>query len=125
PERNGRAGQQHDQGDDKNDAALDGRAHGASPSACWAWARAASSAVSLGLRPNGGWRPVTRLMRSTTYWSVTRPSPIGIVPYGIQSRARHMLSDTQPSVHASCQKLKVSTVTRAQNAIDIRMDASA
>jgi len=52
---------------------------------------------------------------STMYCSVRSPSPIGIDAYGIQSRARHIVSDTHLLSHASFQNRNVVTVITAQN----------
>src|SRR5438067_12466644 len=56
---------------------------------------------------------------SATYCRDKRPRPIGIEEYGIQRRARHMVSETQCWSHASFQKLKVSTASVTANASEI------
>jgi hypothetical protein len=70
--------QQHQQRNDEDERPLKSWAHGASPNASRAWARAKSSALTFSDSPNGEVRPVTREINSTRYCNVSRPRPTGI-----------------------------------------------
>ena len=69
--------------------------------------------------PKGGSRPVTRQYSSTTYCNVRMMRPIGIAAYGIHNRARHTVSESHRSLHASCQYDALSTTMTTQKLIAI------
>src|SRR6185295_850191 len=125
PESDWRAREQDDQSYDEDDDALGGGAHTISPTASLAAARAASSAVAFGGRPNGGSRPVTSFMSSATYCRLRIANPNGIAAYGIHMRARHTDSERQLFSQASCQNWNVSTVMTTQKASAISAEAIA
>src|SRR6185437_7257332 len=70
-------------------------------------------------------RPVTRESKSARYWRMRRPRPTGMERYGIQSRARHTVLESQRSEKASYQYAVQRMKMTMQNASASRLVTNA